>query len=470
MSADRTTTRRTRWPRYLAVTIALGLVATACGDDDDDAAPTATTSATTAAAATTASSGGGGTTVTTSGATAATTGASTATSAVGPPKNTAGFDGTTITLGLVTDNSGPLKAIAAQLTAGAQIYWDYVNTELGGVGGKYKVALKIADNGYDPQKSVQAYQQVKDDVVMIGNILGTPSTQALQEVFADDKMTAVPGSLAAAWVRNANMLPYSTPYEIEMVNGVEFWQTNLNGKGQKACTFSEADAYGEAGMDGLNFAAQKYGFQFTTNTTYKSGDTDFVAQVTELKDKGCQVVFAVANAREFNGVLAASVDQSFSPAWISTLPAYLALLVGADGAGAPRYANVYQVGDGPEFGNTSVPGMKTFLDRAATYNKDFKANTFLLTGYTASIAVQALLEKAVANGDLSRDGMLKALTELGTVDFQGLAGNYTYGPIATRQPPLNNTIFKFDVNKGFDGNFMAKQADITSPFAKDFKL
>ncbi len=114
--------------------------------------------------------------------------------------------------------------------------------------------------------------------------------------------------------------------------------------------------------------------------------------------------------------------------------------------------------------------MKTFLDRAAKYNKDFKANTFLLTGYTASIAVHALLEKAVANGDLGRDGMLKALTELGTVDFQGLAGNYTYGPIATRQPPLNNTIFKFDVNKGFDQNFMAKQAEITSPFAKDFKI
>jgi ABC-type branched-subunit amino acid transport system substrate-binding protein len=467
MSERRTTTRRTRWPQLLAVTVALGLVAAACGDDDDD--DTASTSATTgtSVAATTS----GATAVTTSGsAQASTTATTTATTAASPPEETAGFDGTTITLGLVTDGSGPLKAIAAQLTEGAQIYWDYVNEELGGVGGKYQVALKVADNGYDPQKSVQAYQQVKNDVVMIGNILGTPSTQALQEIFAQDKVTAVPGSLAAAWVRNPNMLPYSAPYEIEMVNGVEFWQTNLNGKGQKACTFTEADAYGESGLAGLDFAAEKYGFQYVANTTYKSGDTDFVAQVTELKDKGCQVVFAVANAREFNGTLAASADLGFAPAWITTLPAYLALLVGADGAGAPRYANVYQVADGPEFGDTSSPGMKTFLDRAAKYSADFKANTFLQTGYTASIAVHALLEKAVANGDLSREGMLKALTELGTVDFQGLAGNYTYGPIDTRQPPLNNTVFKFDQAKGFDANFMAKQADVTSPFAKDFPI
>jgi ABC-type branched-subunit amino acid transport system substrate-binding protein len=467
MSEHRTTTRRSRWPRILAVTMALGLVATACGDDDDD--DTAATSATTVrtAAATT----GGATSVTTSAAsaTSATSGTTTATTvAAGPPTETAGFDGSTITIGLVTDNSGPVKPIAAQITAGAQVYWDYVNQELGGVGGKYQVSQTIADNGYDPQKSVQAYQQVKNDVVMIGNILGTPSTQALQEVFAEDKMTAVPGSLAAAWVRNPNMLPYSTPYEVEMINGVEFWQTRLNGAGQKACTFAQADAYGESGLAGLHFAAQKYGFQFTTNTTYKAGDTDFVAQVTELKDKGCQVVFAVANSGEFNGALAASLELGFSAPWIATLPSFLALRVGADGAA--RYANTYVVGDGPDFGDTSHPGMKTFLDRVAQYAPESKANTFLLTGYTASIAVHALLEKAVANGDLGRDGMLNALTQLGTVDFQGLAGNYTYGPVETRQPPLHNTIFKFDAARGPDGNFLASQGEITSPFAKEFKI
>ena len=101
------------------------------------------------------------------GATTASTAPTTVTA--GPPEETAGFDGETITIGLVTDNSGPVKPIATQITQGAQVYWDYVNQELGGVGGKYQVAQKIADNGYDPQKSVQAYQQVKDDVVMIGN-------------------------------------------------------------------------------------------------------------------------------------------------------------------------------------------------------------------------------------------------------------------------------------------------------------
>jgi ABC-type branched-subunit amino acid transport system substrate-binding protein len=413
----------------------------------------------------------GESTETTAGDTETTAAESTAPPATaGEPEETAGFDGETITVGLVTDNSGPLKAIAAQLTAGAQIYWDYVNEELGGVGGKYPVELVIADNGSDPQRSVQAYQEVKNDIVMVGNILGTPSTQALQEFFAEDDMVAVPGSLAADWVRNPNMLPYSTPYEIEMINGVEFWLTELNGEGQVACTFSEGNAYGEAGLEGLNFAAEQNGFEFAASTTYTPGDSDFVGQITEMQDQGCEVVFAVANAQPFNGALAAASDLGFAPVWITTLPAYLALLVGADGANAARYANVYQVGDGPEFGDVSQPGMKTFIERATTYSEEFQPNTFLLTGYTATFAVHALLEKAVANGDLSREGMLQALTEVGTVDFQGLAGNYEYGPIEERQPPLNNTIFKFDQSKGFEKNFMAVAAEIESPLASEFEI
>ena len=394
--------------------------------------------------------GGGASTATTAAAPATTsTPASTApTTAAGPPKETNGFDGTNITLGLVTDNSGPLKAIAAQLTAGAQIYWDYVNQELGGVGGKYPVEVD------------RRRQRLRPTEVRAGLPAGqgrhrhgrqhprTPSTQALTEFFVEDKVVAVPGSLAAEWVRNPNMLPYSAPYEIEMINGVEFWQTNLNGKGQKACTFASADAYGDSGLAGLNFAAGKLGFQFTANTTYKAGDTDFVAQVTEMKDKGCQVVFAVATPSEFNRTLASASELSFAPVWIAALPAYLALLVGADGAGAPRYANVYQVGDGPDFGDTSVAGMKTFVDRATKYNKDFKPNTFLLTGYTASIAVHASWRRPWRTATSAAQGVLTALTQLGTVDFQGLAGNYVYGPIATCQPPLKNTIFKFDVARG----------------------
>lgn len=56
----------------------------------------------------------------------------------------------------------------------------------------------------------------------------------------------------------------------------------------------------------------------------------------------------------------------------------------------------------------------------------------------------AVLEKAVELGDLSREGILKASTQLGTVSFDGLTGDYTYGPAVRRNPRRVTTLLKVD--------------------------
>ena len=47
-----------------------------------------------------------------------------------------GFDGTTIKLGVLTPLSGPVAVIGQPLTAGNQVYFDYVNSQ-GGIACKY---------------------------------------------------------------------------------------------------------------------------------------------------------------------------------------------------------------------------------------------------------------------------------------------------------------------------------------------
>src|SRR5437868_1474070 len=66
---------------------------------------------------------------------------------VGLPTAVAGFDGVTIRLGVLTAATGPESLIGLPLTAGTKAYFDYVNTELGGIGGKYKVELDLQDVG-----------------------------------------------------------------------------------------------------------------------------------------------------------------------------------------------------------------------------------------------------------------------------------------------------------------------------------
>ncbi|HWM03456.1 MAG TPA: ABC transporter substrate-binding protein, partial [Actinophytocola sp.] len=59
------------------------------------------------------------------------------------------------------------------------------------------------------------------------------------------------------------------------------------------------------------------------------------------------------------------------------------------------------------------------------------------------------LEKAVELGDLSREGILEASSQLGTVTFDGLTEDYKYGPAEDRDPPRASTIFKVDPAKPF---------------------
>ncbi len=67
-------------------------------------------------------------------------------------------------------------------------------------------------------------------------------------------------------------------------------------KGKTVCAILQNDVYGQAGLEGVEFAGTKLGFELKAKPSYKAGDQDFTAQVNELKNANCQVVFAVALA------------------------------------------------------------------------------------------------------------------------------------------------------------------------------
>ena len=58
------------------------------------------------------------------------------------PAATTGFDGTTITLGVITPQTGVAALIGKPLTNGNDVFFKRLNDE-GGIAGKYKVKLEI---------------------------------------------------------------------------------------------------------------------------------------------------------------------------------------------------------------------------------------------------------------------------------------------------------------------------------------
>jgi len=386
----------------------------------------------------------------------------------GAPASGPGFDGKTIKLGVITPTSGRVAVIGEPLTNGNKAYWDYVNKELKGVGGKYKVELVIEDSAYDAPTAVQKYNQIKGDVVMFNQLLGTPIVNALLEQLTADNIVAQPASLDSFWVREQNLLPLGAPYQIQAINGIDWWVTEGGGSEQKKiCTLRQDDPYGEAGQAGVDFALDKLGMTLADEATFPVGNPDFTAQITQLQGKGCELVWLTSTPTDTGSALAKAAELGFAPQWMGQSPTWIGAFV--DSPLMPYLQkNFIWVSEGPEYGDTSAPGMKELLRIQDTYAPDQVPDIYYNFGYLESKAVHQVLEAAVKNGDLSREGIVEAMNSIDEIDFGDVFGTYGWGKPDDRDPPRANSIFKPNPDKPIGLELVV--AEHEAPFAKDFEF
>ena len=398
--------RSGRWARLLVPLLVVVLVAGACGGNADDEDTTDTT--------------GGG-----DGAEA--------------PAETAGFDGTTITLGVVTPQTGIAAVIGKPLTNGNQVFFEALNAK-GGIAGKYKVELRIVDSRYEPQTAVQQYNAVKDSVVAFQQTLGTGVTNALLPLLKADNIVAGPASLDSFWVPEQQLMALGAPYQVQAINAMDWWINQKGNKDSKICLMRLDDPYGEAGKEGLEFAGKELDFEVTKEVTFAATDTSFGAQVNQLKSSGCSMVFLVGLPNSTTAIMGAAEQVGFAPQWIGQQPTWIALFAGN------KYMQEHfvMVGEGPEWGDETSPGMKQMLADLETHLPDQGPDIYFAFGYAQAWSMAQILEKAVENGDLSRKGVVTAMNTVGTLETGGILGDYPYGPPKDRRPPRAGTIFAVD--------------------------
>ena len=406
------------WLRLLALLMALALAAAACGgssDDDDDAG-----SDTTAA-----DDGGDG-----------------GEEPAGDPEPTAGFDGTTIKLGVLTPTSGSASIIGKPLTTGNQVYFDKVNAA-GGVAGKYKVELDVRDTAYTEATAIQEYNASKDGVVMYAQILGTAIIKAVLSQMMQDQIAGSPATLDADWIREPNLVPLGAPYQMQVINGIDWYINEGGGEGKKICSLAQDDPYGDAGQEGIDHAAEELGFEPGPRVDFAVATADFTTQINQLESEACEAVVLVATPLDAAGALGKAAQAGYTPQWLVVSPGFLKLLYAGDLA---PYAteHVKVLSEGGNWGDESIPGMTTMIADLEQYGGEQGPDPYFAFGYAQAMAVHQILEKAVEMGDLSREGILAAIQEVESLSFDDLLGDYTYGPVEERDPPRTNTIFAFD--------------------------
>lgn len=351
----------------------------------------------------------------------------------------------TINLGILSPFSGPVAApIGDPLARGVEVFFKHVNDN-GGIDG-FKVNLIEKDSQYNPQLEVQLYNQIHNQVLMIADSLGTPTTFAIKDLAAQDHMLVSGATLSSALANEKYLVLVGTPYRLQVENAFDYVVNKLGVKNPATGIIYQNDDYGQDGLTGYKESVKAYGLHDVGQASYAVTDTDFTAQVSQMKAAGAKYVFLTTLPTVTAKIIGTGAALGYNPQWILQSPAFSTLLLGVPSL-VPLLSKAWIVSQGATWGDTSKPGMVQLLADVKKYAPDQKPDGFFEFGYTESYITYAILKKAADNGDLTRDGVFNAFESLKNVDLGGLLPPVTYGSSSNgnnRVPTRDSVVYQID--------------------------
>lgn len=334
----------------------------------------------------------------------------------GQVKTAGGVTDSTISLGMLTDLSGPFAAGAAVQVAQTNGYWDQVNTQ-GGVCGR-QVQVQVQDHGYDPQKAVALYRSMAPDVVALQQVLGGPTSSAVLPLAQQDGLyVGGVGWADSALAYENDQLPGAS-YAIEGANAVDYLVDTLKvPAGSKVGVVYFTGDYGNAALEGAQHAAQERGLTVVPQEI-NSKTTDLSSQASALTQEGVSSVLLAAAPTQLAslaGSLAAQqtnvpligMNPTFNPSLLTT-PTRDALL-----------ANAYSITSVAPY-SADTPGVTAARDLYTKVAPDGALGWEVPLAYVQAELLKQVLDRACTAGDLTPQGVVTALAQSTDVDTQGL--------------------------------------------------
>ncbi len=373
----------------------------------------------------------------------------------------------TITLGIISPYSGPVAApVGDPLANGVETFFKHVNDN-GGING-YKVKFIEEDSQYNPQIEVQKYNQIHNQVLMIADSLGTPTTFAIKDLAAADHMLVSAATLSSALAREKYLILAGTPYRLQVENAFDYVVNKLGVKNPTTGIIYQNDEYGQDGLTGYKEAVSAYQMHDVAQASYAPTDTDFTAQVSQMKAKGAKYVFLTTLPLVTASIVGKAAQLGYNPQWILQSPAWANGLLAVP-ALKPLLTKVWVMSQGASWGDTSVPGMAQLLQDVQKYAPTQKPDGYFEFGYAESEITYAILKKAMANNDITRDGLYKAFLSLRNIDLGGLLPPATYGSSPDQRVPTRDSVV-FQVDPTQPADFRALTPDFTGTAAQQSRF
>jgi branched-chain amino acid transport system substrate-binding protein len=354
-----------------------------------------------------------------------------------------------IRIGMSAAFKGTAAGLGTEFYRGAQAYYDDVNAR-GGLFGRMLTVLGLDDN-YEPLPCVRntIHLLEKESVFFLSNYVGTPTlTRALPVIkrYADQHIMLVGNFTGAQPQREAPYVEHvfniRASYRQEMAALVDrFWQLGARRLG----VYSQADAYGRSGTDGVARALAARGARLAAETTYQRGTTfedDVTPAVTALRKAGVDAVLCTGAYQGCGAFVRTARDLGW------TVPISNVSFVGSDamlrllvqhGKGQGRDYTRALVNSQvvPSYDDVSLPGVVEYRALMERHNPAVPAalrddtyvpqrHSFIsLEGYlNARVVVEALRR---AGPQPTRIGFRQALESLKSFDL-GIGAALTFGP------------------------------------------
>lgn len=337
---------------------------------------------------------------------------------------TRGVSDTEIIVGMMTDLSGVTAVQGSNAANAMRLAFDDVNAK-GGIHGR-KIRFIVEDNEYLVPKAVQAMNKLvnRDNIFLLIGGGGTPHMDAVLPMMMEKGVPNLfPLTCARSMYEPLNKYKYGqfSSYFDQMRSAVKYF-VETRGRKVIGSMYQDTD-FGRDVHAGVVAQAEAMGLKVAATSASRPTDTDFNAQVSRLKEAGCDFIAMGTIVRDTVIILQTARKMGWSPDFCGQFATYSTAVAEAPGEAAEGFFSMspglYAYPDDPR------PAVRELGTR---YRQRFGININYLgeAGYAGASCLIDVLQRA--GRDLTLDSFQQSMESI--KDWRDIFG----GPPLTITP------------------------------------
>lgn len=209
--------------------------------------------------------------------------------------------------------TGAAATYGAAVENGIQLAVDEINAE-GGINGT-KIEFKMEDDEHDAEKSVNAYNTLKDwgMQMLVGTVTSAPCIAVEAEAANDNMFLLTPSATAIDSIAGENAFRVCFSDPAQGTKSAQYIGENKIAT-KVAVIYDGSDPYSSGIYESFQAEAENQGLEVVAAEAFTADSkTDFKVQLQKAKDGGAELVFLPVYYQEAALILQQAKDLDFAP-------------------------------------------------------------------------------------------------------------------------------------------------------------